>query len=385
MRILWICGLPAVVQEKALEGEDHGAKATWSWVVGHLPPPSTVELHIACLWPGGTRRKSFEFEKTTFHLVPCPRKGRAISLFQMDTNFFRPVFDEIRPEVVHGWGTEDSYGLVARRLAPEQHIIGIQGIIRNCYRHLPVSYRTLVILLTERITLKKARYVVAESHYALNAAAPLCPVAMKRVVEQPLRHAFLVSPPSEGTVPSVLFVGTIQQSKGIMDALVAFSRSAPDSWSLHVVGAGMPEDENRMHRFVRSAGMVARFRHSRRLNEQELVKVMHESSVFLLPTRVDSGPTALKEALTMGLWPLCYNNSGPAEYIRKYAFGSLAQDGNVNSLCEELRNCLIQMPWRNGDRLTALIRRTREDFSPGRAWDHLTDLYQTVASDVRCR
>ena len=48
LKVLWICGLPRQVQNDVLGGKDHGAHADWSWVMGHLPPPDNVELHIAC-------------------------------------------------------------------------------------------------------------------------------------------------------------------------------------------------------------------------------------------------------------------------------------------------------------------------------------------------
>jgi glycosyltransferase involved in cell wall biosynthesis len=379
MRVLWICGLPKAVEQMALRGEDHGSQATWSWIVAHLPPPSDIELHVGCLWPGGDRRKSFEFQGATFHLLPCPARGRALLLFQADTHYFRLLFNELKPDLVHGWGTEDSYGLVARRLAPKRHVISIQGLIRNCYQHLPKTYRNFLIRITEQLTLKKARNVIAESHYSLENAAPLCPFATKRVIEHPVRQEFLVSSPSAGLAQTVLFVGTLQESKGIKDALIAFSRVAPSGWSLHVVGSGIPENEDRMNEFVRDAGISARFHHCRTLSAHGLAQLMQRSSVFLLPTRVDSGPTALKEALTMGLWPVCYDNSGPHEYVQKYAFGSLAKNQDIFSLFSELERCLTEMPWKDANKRIALAHRTREDFSREKAWEQLLEFYQTVA------
>jgi glycosyltransferase involved in cell wall biosynthesis len=380
MRVLWICGLPGAVEEKALHGENHGSRADWSWIVAHLPPPSNIDLQVACLWPGGDRRKSFEFEGATFHLVPSPTKGRALLFFQNDPGYFKSLFGELRPDVVHGWGTEDSYGLVARRLAPRRHVIGIQGLIRAYYKYLPKTYRTLFVRVTERMTLKKARNIVAESHYSLDSAAPLCSSAIKSIIEHPLRSEFLTSPPSEGTDRTVLFVGAIEERKGVMDAIVAFSQTAPEDWKLHLVGKGTPKNESHMYRLLRDTQMESRFHHSRMLDAQNLVKAMRSSSVFLLPTRIDTGPTALKEALTMGLWPVCYDNSGPGEYVRKYAFGSLAKDQDMNSLCRELKHCLTDMPWKDLDKRNVLARRTREDFSRELAWDQLTEFYRRVAS-----
>ncbi len=385
MRVLWICGLPRVVQEKALNGEDHGAHAAWSWILGHFPPPADIELHIGCFWPGGDRTKSFQFEEVTFHLVPCLKKGRALLLFQRDAHYFKELFAQIRPDIVHGWGTEDSFGLVARRLAPRRHVIGIQGLIHACYRHRPKTYRVPLMYLNESLTLRKARYIAAESQYALDCASSLATTAVKRLIEHPLRREFLAAAPSTGLAKTVLFVGNIQEGKGILDAIAAFSEAAVDEWRLHVIGRGPVPDEDRMARLVRDRGIGNRFRHSPVINVADLVQAMQESSVFILPTRVDTGPTSLKEALTLGLWPVCYDNSGPREYIHKYGFGSLAKDQDVNNLGVVLKRCLNEMPWNDESKRTALARQTREDFSRERAWEKLTAYYTSIVTSVVSR
>ena len=379
--MLWICRLPRVVQDEIFAGEDHGSESDLSWIVAHLPAPQEIELHLACLWPGGTRRESVTFQGANFHVLPCPEKGRALLLFQRDTNYFRSLFEELKPDLVHGWGTEDSYGLVARRLAPQRHVIGIQGLIHTYYKYLPKSYRTLLVRATERMTLRRARNVVAESQYALNSAAPFCPpTAIKRVIEHPLRPEFLGASPSDGTEKTVIFVGAIDERKGVMDAIAAFSKIAPEDWKLHVVGKGTSENESKMYKLVGDMRIDARFHHSRDLETPSLVKAMRESAVFLLPTRVDTGPTALKEALTMGLWPVCYDNSGPGEYIRKYSFGSLATDRDVASLSNELKRCLSETPWKDAEKRKSLERQTRYDFSREQAWKQLTQFYDVVAA-----
>ena len=381
MRVLWICRLPRVVQDEVFTGEDHGSESALPWIVAHLPTPKEIELHLACLWPGGDKRKTVQYQGAQIHMLPCPRRGRAILLFQRDKSYFQSLFEELKPDLVHGWGTEDSFGLVARRIAPQRHVIGIQGLIRTYHKYLPRTYRTLVVRVTERMTLRRARNVVAESDYSLNSAASLCPpAAIKRVIEHPLRSEFLGAAPSNGGEKTVLFVGAIDQRKNVMDAIAAFSEVAPENWKLHVVGKGTSKNENRMQKLVKDTGMNERFHHSRDLDAPHLVESMKESSVFILPTRVDTGPTALKEALTMGLWPVCYDNSGPGEYVRKYRFGSLARNDDVESLCRELKTALSEMPWRDAGHRKSLEHQTRYDFSREQAWKKLTQFYEMVAA-----
>ena len=380
MRILWLCSLPLAVQQSALGGENHGAQVAMSWILAHLPPPPEVDLHIACLWPGGTQRKTVEFGGVPFHLMPCPAHGRALTLFQRDTGFFRPVFDELRPDVVHGWGTEDSFGLVARRLAPDRHVIGIQGLITAYRARVPMERRTLLTEITERLTLRPARWVVAESAYSERAARPLCPRAEITVIEHPLRPEFLAAEPGDGSAKAVLFVGGVSERKGIGDALRAFATSEAADWSLRVVGAGTPEDEARMHRLAAELRLGARFAHDRSRTAPEIVALMQRSAIFLLPTRIDTGPTALKEALTMGLWPVCYDNTGPGEYLRAFRFGSLARDLEPGDLATTLGQAMAERPWRDQESRAQLRAATRRLFAPAEIWRQLQDLYRKIGA-----
>ncbi len=382
MRVLWICSLPLAVQQTALGGVDHGAQVALPWVLAHFPPPAGLDLHIACLWPGGTHRKTVVFQGVPFHLVPCPRKGRALLFFQRDVSFFRTLFEELKPDVIHGWGTEDSFGLVARRLAPRRHVIGIQGLITEYRRRIPMDRRSMITSFTERLTLRAARWVVGESEYSRRISQPLCPQARMCVVEHPLRREFLQAQASDGQACHALFVGLIDERKGISDAISAFAEAAPEHWSLQVIGSGSRQNEAAMARLVGDLGIGARFVHDRSRTTPEIVAAMQQSSIFLLPTRIDTGPTALKESLAMGLWPVCYDNSGPGEYLRKFGFGSLARDRDPADLTASLRAAIEGRPWADLAARSDLLSKTRTTFSREVIWPQLQKLYAEIVAEA---
>src|SRR4029077_10910099 len=134
MRVLWICGLPEEIG-RAYPSLTQPVLHARSWVVAHLPPPKQIDLHIACLWPGARVRKALEYGGAQIHLLPCPRRGRSLFFFQRDVAYFKPLFNELKPDIVHGWGSEDSFGFAARRLSPPHHVIGIQGLVELCRQH----------------------------------------------------------------------------------------------------------------------------------------------------------------------------------------------------------------------------------------------------------
>jgi glycosyltransferase involved in cell wall biosynthesis len=105
---------------------------------------------------------------------------------------------------------------------------------------------------------------------------------------------------------------------------------------------------------------------------------MQQSSILLLPTYIDCGPTALKEALSMGLWPICYDYSAPGAYIRQAGFGSLVRYADRQQLTHQLSKCIRQKPWLDAARRERCLRFTRSAFSPNHIWPRLLRNYQQI-------
>src|SRR5262249_54489083 len=158
------------------------------------------------------------------------------------------------------------------------------------------------------------RCVAAENEYSLEAARPMIRTKSVYAIEHPIRSEFLTAPPADGKAKHVLFLGNVEERKGIRDAVIAFCRGAPPDWKMSIVGSGTTRQEATLRQLIRLEGGEGRVRHRRQLSAPEIMESMGESAIFLLPTRIDTGPTALKEAMAMGLWPICYDNSGPGHY-----------------------------------------------------------------------
>jgi glycosyltransferase involved in cell wall biosynthesis len=381
MKVLWICGLPQEVQDQVLHGENFGAYAAWSWVMGHLPPPEGVELHIACRTARRTEYRQFSYKGTVFHLVPVRARARLLSLYQLDWLFFRDVVSRVRPEVVHGWGTEDSFSWCALRLAPRSHLVQIQGNINTYRKRVPMSWPGVILALSERMVLARARHVVAENQYSLDSALPFIRTRSVHVVEHPIRSEFLEGLPATGDAKQILFVGALQERKGIWDAIEVFHRAAPLDWKLAIVGDGPQEVLDRLSVEIAERQLEDRVTHFQGRSASEIVALMRQSSVFLLPTRIDTGPTALKEALSMGLWPICYNNSGPAHYLNHFKVGVLADDLNPRALEAALKDALSTRPWKAPSQKTKTLSLIRPSFAPAGIWRQLLQLYSRIASD----
>lgn len=381
MKILWICGLPKQVQAEALSGEHYGAHAAWSWILGHLPPTGEVELHIACpITKGPWRSQTFEYKGAIFHLVRC-LPGRLQSGYLFDSIFFHPLVKMLNPDVVHGWGTEDSYSIIAQQLAPKRCVVQVQGLINGYRNYLPNSFGVKYVAWRERLTLRRAKKVFVESGFSAELSRPYVGKRTELIqVDHPLRSDFLTSKPGSGAEKAILFVGSICDRKGYGDAVRAFGGlgAGNGGWTLRMVGSGSAQDEAKLRALLDELPAGVRVEHIPHATPDQITELMRSSSVFLLPSKMDTGPTALKEALAMGLWPVCYHNSGPKEYITRFEYGSLAQTGNVDDLSAVLERAVRERPWLEGDLRSDVIEKVRRGLCAETIWKQLIGHYEGV-------
>lgn len=385
MKILWITQLPEQVQQEALGGQDHGAQHSATWITAHLPPPPGIELHLASLWPGGSASKAVVFKGATFHLIPCPRHGRSASFFLFDIFLYRPLYRMLRPDIVHGWGTEDSNGLVAVLLAPESHVVGIQGVMNVINARSKPTLRDRLAAGMEGVTFALARHVVAESAFAADAGRRLCRRTIPVVVPQPVRTEVLAMAPGDKTQKQAVFIGRITTQKGIADAVEAFSRAAPDSWTLKIIGGGTARERENLGAMLAAFRLTNRAVYIECLAGNEIARVLQAASMLILPTRIDSGPTVLKEALCMGVWPVCYDNTGPGELIRAFQYGILARDQDKDHLVECLEDSFARAPWEDSKHRQICVESSRRAFAREKAWRELACLYEKIAMGLPSR
>ena len=271
-----------------------------------------MELHIACpVTAGPWRSRTYEYQGATLHLIRLP-PGRLQSGFLFDPLFFLGLYRRLRPDVVHGWGTEDSFSTTAKFLAPKRHVVQVQGLINAYLPHFPASKSLRYVAFREKGNLRTAKHVFVESGFSKQITLPYCGSNTQTfVVDHPLRPDFLTAKTGGSSPKEVLFLGSITERKGFLDAIRAFAQGAPPDWRLTMIGPGAKADFDILSSEVKTLGLEGRFKHLTKVDTPEVIEHMRNASIYLLPTLMDTGPTALKEALAMGLWPVCYDNSAP--------------------------------------------------------------------------
>ena len=356
--------------------------AAWSWIVGHLPPPKDVELHILCPVFGMKDAEAhFDHEGAHWH---CFRLKRWEPLF-LRLRFYwsiRTFVKSLKPDIVHGWGGESGCGLLATYCSPYA-VVSVQGLLKmlcaNAKRwHIQVPELGSVSAWFRRVlegrTYRRAHRLLVESETAAESLRTLYGLEGE-VVPHPLRGEFINHEIHErhenGSV--FLFVGQMTARKGAMDALTAFSGLGDQSARLVMAGSG--DQESKIDDFIARLGIGNRVRRVKSCSANGLRSLMGEASAIIVPSYGDTGPTILKEALSQGLYPICYDNTGAAELVKRYGWGRLVPTGDIGVLKAAMTDV-------SGHKSMTVAEIVKKDSCREKAWTSLHFVYRDVMSPV---
>lgn len=140
---------------------------------------------------------------------------------------------------------------------------------------------------------------------------------------------------------NILFMGTIEERKGIFDVLSAFSSivgNLPYPCRLIVAGDGKEDkvkhiiEKNNLKNNVKLIGWI---------DEEEKIKLFEEAYLFVLPSYAEGFPLVLIEAMASGV-PVVAGDIPPVrELISDGENGFLVEPGNKESLADVLEKVLM--------------------------------------------
>ena len=252
MKVLWICGLPNEVRLVGAGFEISPIQTpAWSWILGHLPPPSDVELHILCPVLGlKDPRVEFKWNGVQWHCFRQKRFEQAFLWFRFYLSIKKFVRD-LRPDAVHGWGGETGCGWLATLLT-RRAVVSVQGLLALFDSQLDrsgkihkASFASSVLRFLERHSYWRARILLTESEVSKRELDRFYGKD-SRVVPHPLRPQFLKGVNGvHHRGARLLFVGQMSLRKGVLDLVHALLRCSGVNFGLTMIGSGALADEVR--------------------------------------------------------------------------------------------------------------------------------------------
>jgi glycosyltransferase involved in cell wall biosynthesis len=313
-----------------------GHYATWLPQIAEAWDGQTeVEIHWVVMSELVQERRDVSEWGQMFHVLPTTQRGRSTTLFRADRKAIHEVLDEIQPDLVHGWGTEDVYGLAAV-LSGRPNIVSMQGILSYYALKNRMPARSYLQAILELFILWKAGRVTTESEWGRNVVLRRNPFAKVELIEYGVQQVFFQTKwQPEETKPFALFVGGISPRKGIQDLVEAFRDPKISGSELVVIGGGEGVWSENLQK-----GAPPNIRWLGRKTAKETAEYMAKAWCLLLPTRADTSPNVVKEARVVGLPVITTRNGGQASYVRDGEDGYFVECGDVNGLIEKVGKLL---------------------------------------------
>jgi glycosyltransferase involved in cell wall biosynthesis len=278
-----------------------------------------VEVFTHSRYVSSITRTIREGVKYTFIPKYEPAKIDPYNLYLPALFQFLPVIRRYNPNIVHGFGTEGAYGLLAV-CQKKPSIVFIQGIVEKLS---PFSNRPkpnlIIRKLIERFVINNANGIIAETEFAKNWALKIRPTANIRLIPHAYTDIFFnVSPIFESR--RLLCIGSLSRIKGCMKVLDAFSEGMKRNSrifkksKLVFIGDGPLMKELRstvelykLSEYVEFKGNIA---------HNTIPAEMQKACMLVLGSRMDTSPNVITEAHTAGLPVIATETGGIPNMIK---------------------------------------------------------------------
>lgn len=249
---------------------------------------------------------------------------------------FKSHLSAYAPDVVHGFGTEGAYGLIAadQDVPSVLFIQGIMDFITRSVGH-KAQWRDHLLRYLERKALKAIDGIVAETAFAEKWARSLTANAVIRVIPHGVQSDFFDEDPSfyAGHI-HCLCVARLAGYKAVDVAIRAFAKVRDRRVHLDILGDG--KERPVLEELADELGIAERVRFWGMVNRADLIQVMRKGRILLLTTRMDTSPNALTEAHAAGLPVIGTRVGGIPDMIEEGCDGFLVDVDDEQGIADRI-------------------------------------------------
>jgi glycosyltransferase involved in cell wall biosynthesis len=335
-----------------------------------------VEVHVISCIRQAIKSPYKVGDNIYFHSVLVPKIGWMSSGYYGCSRAIRSLCAKLKPDIVHGQGTERDCAMAAV-LSGLPNIITLHGNMRVHARraeHRKSIYHQLAAVL-ETFCLKRANGVVAISSYTEQLVTGLASKTwlLPNAVDSRFFDIILSPPP----IPRFLFVGSLDERKnplGLLKACAPFLKA--NRCTLALAGQFDPAGEYGMA-FQREAHGLLNIDYLGFLGRDKLAAEFAKSSAIVLPTFEDNCPMVVLEAMAAGL-PVAASRVGGVPDLVDHQITGLLFDPQKMENMRECIELLISNPEFRSTAGQAGKKKAREKFHPSRIAQRHVEIYQQV-------
>ncbi|MEP6662094.1 MAG: glycosyltransferase family 4 protein [Verrucomicrobiota bacterium] len=377
----WLPELP-----ESLRGLPKSNPGTWQLVLlEEFQKNPALNIHVIVLRKNIERDLVFERNKVVFHVLKIPGGLRAPSFFWIDTFRIRRELEKIKPHVVHAWGTEQGAALVASRL-PYPYLVTIQGLLTWYKKLIPLVRYDRFAAWLEDVSLRRANIATTESNFAVHYLQERYSKLCVHQAEHAANWFFhQIQRRSQIDPVRFIYVGTLCYRKGtdlLLRALNEIAREIP--FELMMVSGANREFVNQMKPSL-SAEFWRRIIFKTDLSPSEVAEELAQATIMLMPTRADTSPNAVKEAVVAGVPVVASKIGGIVDYVFEDKNGMLFDSGDLPGFIAAIRKACCHPQFSRGRVDAETLEQMRNYLSPSAMHERFFEAYEkTRKSNLGC-
>jgi glycosyltransferase involved in cell wall biosynthesis len=338
-----------------------------------------IDLHIFVFRRRVAENAVFRQNGVTFHVMKLPPLLRDLSHYWYDTRVLARELGKLSPDVVHAWGNERGAALVARRLG-YPYLITVQGLF-TWYRELiPLNSFEKLAGWMEKQTLPGAPLVTTESTFAVSYLQANFPGIRVFQAEHAPKWAFHQVNRAPQTAPfRFLFIGFMGYRKGF-DLLVRALEAIRNEidFELVVVSNMVEPAFKEQLRELQSLPVWNRIHIRQSLGTAEIAEELSRATMVLFPTRADTSPNAVKEAVVAGIPVIASSIGGIVDYVISGKNGFTFPSDNIEAFITALRKACQHHLFRTGFVDPETLSQARRYLSPTNMASRFLEAYEIV-------
>jgi glycosyltransferase involved in cell wall biosynthesis len=365
-------------------GREYDKKVPWfgtapeALLQGFTKIPN-LEVHVVSC----TQQPMISAEKLApnifFHSLHVPKIGWLRTGYQGCIRAVRRRLHEIRPDIVHGQGSERDQNISAV-FSGFPNVITIHGnmrLVAKFHRALPFTYKWLAARL-EQFTIPRSNGVVCITNYTREAVASLARKTW--VVPNAVDRSFFEIERTPSPSIQILCVATVEQRKN-QNALIRAmdTLGLPQGFELIFLG-GANRDNVYVRDFFELLEARPWCRYAGYADRRILREYMASASRLILPSLEDNCPMVVLEAMASGVPVAAARVGGVPDLVRPgetgLLFDPLSMEAIASAMTQLLQDRELSMAMR-------AKKEARERFHPEIIAARHLEIYNEVLSTAR--
>jgi glycosyltransferase involved in cell wall biosynthesis len=285
-----------------------------------------LEVHVISCAQKPMKSPEKLTDNTWFHGLYVPKLGWMRTSYQGCLRAIRRKLKVIRPDIVHGQGTERecAIGAVFSRMPNVVTIHGNMRLIAEVNKAKPFTFFWLAAQL-EKATLPRTRGVVCITRYTEEAVKDL--VKKTWVVPNAVDRTFFDVQSEPDDSRTILFVGNVSYRKNQAPFIRALDSLAEKSkFKLVFLGTAL-KDDPQVPEFLDVVSKRPWCEHAGFANREDLKARLKRATMLALPSLEDNCPMVVLEAMAAGVPVLAGKVGGLPDLI---------EDGKTGFFCDPL-------------------------------------------------